>query len=136
MRVEGWLLFTGEGAHWVQDLDLAERAELSRGRDIRAVIKKAIDDGLMTIAGGARDGHGPQVRAVLALVTIGSGATREVTEYYLNEEAAHGFRDKEEHRLRILDQKRHGEGQVVCYLWSETVFDALQRHFERASITA
>jgi hypothetical protein len=47
-----------------------------------------------------------------------------------------GFREQEEHRLRILDQKRHGEGQVVCYLWSETVFEALQRHFERASITA
>jgi hypothetical protein len=37
----------------------------------------------------------------------------------------------------LLDaQKRYGEGQVVCYLWSETVFEALQRHFERASVTA
>lgn len=43
-----------------------------------------------------------------------------------------GFRDQAEHRHPVMGQKRNGEGQVVCYLWSETVVDALRENFSEA----
>jgi len=93
VRVEDWVLFREDGDFWIRDLDLAERAGLEKPRNIRAVSKKAIAEGaLPTIAGGAGDGGsasgGPLVRAEKVLTPIGSGAVREVDEFYLNEEAA------------------------------------------------
>lgn len=88
VRVDGWILFTGEGSHWVRDLDLAERAGLKRPHDIRVTIQKAITDGALTISAAAGNGSGPPVRVEKELVTIGSGAAREVSVYYLSHEAA------------------------------------------------
>lgn len=92
VAVEGWTLFRAEADHWIRDLDLADRAELSRPRDIRPTIKSMLDEGALTIAAGARDGvppgKGAIVRAETELVEIGSGAHREATVYYLSEEAA------------------------------------------------
>jgi len=88
VRIDGWTLFQGSGAHWIRDLDLADQAELKNTRDIRTHIKKAVDDGALTIVADGDNGSGPLVRVEKTMVPIGSGAHREVDEYYLNEEAA------------------------------------------------
>lgn len=86
VTAEGWTLFAAGADHWLRDLDLAERADLAKPRDIRTTIKGALEDGALTIAGTPSDG--PQVRIERTVVAIGSGASREVDEYYLSEEAA------------------------------------------------
>jgi hypothetical protein len=195
VRVEGWILFTGESTHWIRDLDLAERAELKNAHKLRALVKAAIEDGALTILLPGENGQGPLVRtdktpeldstafqrAELIVKSVGlmspavspeakdtmlARAVALLTgqpstpllpalppsrwrrpsemarELGVSESAvgraitALSFREQAEHRRSILDQKRHSEGQVVCYLWSETVFEALQRHFEQVSITA
>lgn len=88
VRIDGWTLFQAGSAHWIRDLDLADQAELEKPRDIRTTIRKAIQDGAVTIAGNPGDGSGPVVRVEKVLVPIGSGAMREVEEFYLSEEAA------------------------------------------------
>ena len=98
VRVDDWIVFAGGEDFWVRDLDLAERAGLKQPRNIRAIIQKAIEDGAMTIGRGAHDSPPtiargacdgpPSVRVEKVLTAIGSGATREVDEFYLNEEAA------------------------------------------------
>lgn len=89
VRVEDWTLYAAEGEHWVRDLDLAERAELAKPRDVRTTIEKGIKDGLMSSAAAAGATKGPVVRVEKVLVPKGNrGGTQEVTQYYLNEEAA------------------------------------------------
>src|SRR5579871_2596738 len=92
MRIEDWTLFGAAGDYWIRDLDLAERAGMKQPRDIKPTIRKAIKDGALTIAGGARDGRASDGKALVrvenVLTLIGSGASREVDEFYLNEEAA------------------------------------------------
>jgi len=63
----------------VLDTDLAEALGMTRPRDIRAKIIIPNRDEL--------DSFGP-LRSESAMVTIGSNARREVTQYYLNEEQA------------------------------------------------
>lgn len=68
-----------EGEPRVLDTDLGEALGMSRPRDIRAKIIIPNRDEL--------DSFGP-LRSESAMVTIGSNARREVTQYYLNEEQA------------------------------------------------
>jgi hypothetical protein len=93
VKVEGWTLFASDGGeHWLRDLDLAERAELANQRDIRTHIKKAIDDGAITLVDSVAVGdatNGPGTYAVDEVVPRGDrGATQTGKVYYLNEEAA------------------------------------------------
>lgn len=87
---EGWTLHRGEGGCWISDLELANRLGLARPRNIRVVIQKAAKEGLLIIARMRAMVSDDQAVALAqkTLVEIGSGAHREVTEYYLNEEAA------------------------------------------------
>jgi hypothetical protein len=87
VEVEGWTLFTSGRDHWMRDLDLAERAELKNPHAIRATIQRAIADGAI-ILGGDENDKGPRVQVVATVAVLGKGASREVKEYYLNQEAA------------------------------------------------
>lgn len=79
----------------VRDLDIAKRAGLAVPRDIRRTIKALLDAGEVelvpegsTIVGSDHDGPSPRVYAVKVFASIGSDATREVTEYHMSELAA------------------------------------------------
>lgn len=88
--VDGWTLFHGaaEPGWWVKDLDLAAHAGKEPARDIRKVIKTAVDDGALIIALSERDDETPLVRVVEEVVSLGKGGARPVTTYYLNLEGA------------------------------------------------
>lgn len=89
--VDGWPLFRSGILVWIFDLDLAERAELAQPRDIRRTIKSAIEDGLLSVfdsEGAAPAAGTPLVRIERTTIEIANGGTQEVTEYYLNREAA------------------------------------------------
>lgn len=95
--VEGWNVYRHEHDKiaTVRDLDVAERAGLKNKRDIRTTINALADSkairivhtGSETIVGDADDGSSPCAYAVTVNVPIGSGATRPVTEYHLDEAA-------------------------------------------------
>jgi hypothetical protein len=87
-RLDGWPVYDDGAADWIRDLDLAERAGLERPRSIRAVVKKALADGLVNIASGEGDAQGALARLERTIATVGNGAAREVGEFYLNREAA------------------------------------------------
>jgi hypothetical protein len=107
VQVEGWTLFAGDGGgHWMRDLDLAERAELAAPRNIRAVIKTILDDGIAILANSpefysargectvktpSSSSVGSDHAVILAekvMVPIARGGAQEATEYYLNLDAA------------------------------------------------
>ena len=93
-EVEGWKLYQPEARdeHLVKDTDISERAGLAMPRDIRRHVKKAAEDGVLTIVASGHDASRPTdgafALAVTEVVEIGSGAHREVTSYYLSQEAA------------------------------------------------
>jgi len=92
VEIDGWTLFHGDDGYWIRDLDLADRAEMSNPRDIRAHIRKAAKDGAVTIVAagddGGREDDAALVRAVEEVVEIGSGASRKTVVFYLNRKGA------------------------------------------------
>jgi hypothetical protein len=91
--VDGWTLFEGAGGTWVMDLDLAARAGKEPARDIRKVIKTAIEDGgladLKKIGALAGRANGtPGYRTEIEMATSGKGKQDATTVYYLNQEGA------------------------------------------------
>lgn len=111
LRVEGWTLVAWGEDFWIRDLDLADRAGMTQPRHIRPIIRKAIEDGSVTIcdnsAGAARavpsgavtirdDSGGaaaavpppPLVRREDVFAPKGNGAMQKTAEYLLNETAA------------------------------------------------
>lgn len=88
-EVGGWgTMFQTSTGTWVRDLDLAERAALNDPHSIRRTVAKAIADGALTIPTADRKGGTPLAHVVEETVPLGSGATRTVRTYYLNEEGA------------------------------------------------
>ncbi len=96
--LDGWALKVDDGEPRVRDLDLGEKADMARPRDVRRVIKTAIDDGALTVirldvadpgpsAGGARaERTPPNVPTAWVEPELVSG--NRVDVYYLNEEGA------------------------------------------------
>ena len=90
--VDGWDLCSREGADWwVRDVELAERAGLARPREIRATIRKIIEEGVIVeasaIQGAATDRALFLGRKTLVPPPWDRGH-QEVTEYLLNRKAA------------------------------------------------
>ena len=81
MHIEGFEIHaeSTDGSPRMRDLDLARDAGMSRPREIRPVIVKALEDGSLS----AED-----IGAVAARTVGGNGAKQDVTEYWLTEDAA------------------------------------------------
>lgn len=78
--VEGWSLVVVEGGEpTVLDLDLGARLGFARPRKFRDLVARMIRDGILKDSD-----HRPTV----GRCSIGSGATREVTEYHLTRKGA------------------------------------------------
>ena len=104
VRVGDWIVFSADEDFWIRDLELAERAGLTQPRNIRPIIRKAIDLGALTVLprgacearptgiGSARAAcatNGAVVRVETVVLPKGNhGGTQEADEFYLNEEAA------------------------------------------------
>lgn len=89
--LDGWTVKVDAGEPRVRDLDLAEKAGLAKPRDIRATIRKAVEDGAISAAnnGAAATGAVPTVWSETESVPRPKGGgMQEVEVFYLNEEAA------------------------------------------------
>lgn len=89
VKVDGWVVEEHEGAWSIRDVELAEKVGLSKPRDIRSTIAKALADGALIIGAAATGANDEPVIWLEAVeVVSGKGRVETVNAYRLSRPAA------------------------------------------------